>query len=280
MLVTDSQVHIWEVDRPDRRWPQPVRNEPQRPNGWSAEEMLAEMDKAGVDRAVIVPPTWVGENNATALEAAAKYPRRFAVMGRFDPTAADSRERLEAWRSQPGMLGIRMTFRVQPFATWLEDGTLDWFWRDAERLGIPVMVLLAGMPEKAQPIARRHPGLTLIIDHMAADLTGGADAFASLGELVRLAALPKVSVKVSSAPNFSKEPYPYRDLLPVLRRIYDAFGARRMHWGADITRVASTYSECLRHFQEGIDFLTASDREQIVGKSLAEAVNWPEDGST
>jgi predicted TIM-barrel fold metal-dependent hydrolase len=234
------------------------------------------MDKTGVDRAVIVPPTWVGENNATALDASEKYPGRFAVMGRFDVAAPDAKEQLAGWLEQPHMLGIRMTFRVQPFATWLEDGTLDWFWADAERLGVPVMVLVAGVPEKMHPTAARHPDLRLIIDHMAADLNSGADAFASLDDLLKLAAFPKVSVKVSSAPNFSKESYPYRDIEPVLRRIYDAFGARRMHWGADITRLASTYRDCLRHFQEGLDFLTPDDQEWILGKAIAEAINWPE----
>ena len=68
MLITDSQVHIWEVERLDRPWPQPRRNEPQLPDGFSAEQMLTEMDAIGVDRAVIVPPTWVGEGNLTALE--------------------------------------------------------------------------------------------------------------------------------------------------------------------------------------------------------------------
>src|ERR1022692_1177944 len=84
MLITDAQVHLWEADRPDRPWPGKPQRPPHRPNGFSAEEMLAEMDAAGVDRAMIVPPTWVGENNTMAIEAATKYRDRFAVVGRFD----------------------------------------------------------------------------------------------------------------------------------------------------------------------------------------------------
>ena len=99
MLVSDAQVHLWEVHRPDRPWPQEQQRPPHRPNGFSPEEMLAEMNAAGVDRAVIVPPTWVGENNATALQAAARYPRRFAVVGRFDVKAADARAQLEGLAS-------------------------------------------------------------------------------------------------------------------------------------------------------------------------------------
>ena len=100
-LITDSQVHIWEVDRPDRPWPKPLRNQPQLPNGFSAAEMIAEMDAAGVDRAVIVPPTWIGEDNSTALEASPANPGRFAVMGRFDPMRPDAARGAGNWSSSP-----------------------------------------------------------------------------------------------------------------------------------------------------------------------------------
>src|SRR5712691_6419085 len=91
MLITDAQVHIWELSRPDRPWPPGATSSlgtASRPGGFSAEEMMAEMDAIGVDRAVIVPPAVVGFNNATALEAAANYPRRFGVMGLFDVNAS------------------------------------------------------------------------------------------------------------------------------------------------------------------------------------------------
>jgi predicted TIM-barrel fold metal-dependent hydrolase len=277
LLITDSQIHLWEPDRSDRPWPAADRVAVARDSSYSVEQMLPEMERAGVDRAVIVPPSWIGENNATALEAAARYPERFAVMGRFDPMAPDARERLETWLSQPHMLGIRMTF-LGSFTQWLEDGSIEWFWSGCERLGIPVMVLVAGICDKIVPTAARHPGLRLIIDHMACDLRGKAEtAFVHFDDLLSLAAFPEVRVKVSSAPCFSAEPYPFRDLEPFLRRIYEAFGARRLMWGADLApRLTCSYKECLDHFASGLPFLTAEDRERILGGTTAETLNWPE----
>jgi L-fuconolactonase len=82
MLIVDAQVHIWAANTPERPWP--ARAEPHRaPLG--KDELLAEMDKAGVDRVVIVPPSWEGDGNDLAIEAARSHPGRFAVMGRFDP---------------------------------------------------------------------------------------------------------------------------------------------------------------------------------------------------
>ena len=278
MLVTDAQIHLWEADRPDRPWPASGRTKPHRDVPLEAEEMLGEMDRAGVDRAVIVPPSWIGENNATGLEAAAKHPDRFAVMGRFDPQAPDGRAQLERWLEQPGMLGIRITFNTPQFVQWLDEGVFDPFWADAERLGIPVMALFQGrLLEKAGQIAGRHPGLTLIIDHMGrVSGTRGEAAFADLDNLLALARHPNVYVKTTSAPSYSEEPYPHRDIQPHLRRIFDAFGANRLLWGSDITRLPGTYRECLALFQEAMDFLSPEDKEWVLGRTAAEVLRWPE----
>ena len=276
MLITDAQVHIWEEDRPDRPWPRRDIGVPQKPNGYSAEEMLSEMQAAGVDRAVLVPPTYVGEGNETAIEVQQKYPTRFAIMGRFDIRRPDMKEALALWKDQPGMLGIRHTFYGQ-FREWFENGDYEPFWTAAEEYGVPVMCLTHGFPETLGPIADRHPGLKLIVDHFGAYLDkAGAEAFAMMDRLLPLARHNNILVKVTCAPSISADPYPFQDLYPFLHRIYETFGPRRLMWGADITRLSSTYTECLKHFQEGLDFLNEEDKEWILGKTVAVELNWPE----
>jgi predicted TIM-barrel fold metal-dependent hydrolase len=81
---------------------------------------------------------------------------------------------------------------------------------------------------------------------------------------------------LSSAPCYSNEPYPFRDLQPFIKRIFDAYGPQRMLWGADRTRLTSTHTECLDHVRRSLDFLSAEDKEWILGKTLAEVLNWPE----
>jgi predicted TIM-barrel fold metal-dependent hydrolase len=152
--------------------------------------MLAEMNAAGVDRAIVVPPHWIGDNNATALEAAAKYPTRFAVVGRFNPKAPDAREQLKAWLKQPYLLGVRATFHTKPYIDWLDDGSLEWYWEACERLGLPVMTLVPAMARKLGPVAQGHRGLKIIIPHMACRLDSrGAEAFSKLDDLVEVGAL-------------------------------------------------------------------------------------------
>src|SRR5438067_12079530 len=108
MLIVDAQIHIWGADTLERPWPASGRSRPHRPQPFSKNDLLREMDAAGVARVVIVPPSWEGDRNDLAIEAAQLYPNRFAVMGR-PPVEAGDPHALDYWREQPGMRGIRVT---------------------------------------------------------------------------------------------------------------------------------------------------------------------------
>src|SRR3954468_20804965 len=188
-MITDTQVHVWELSRPDRPWPVPGAasiGTASHPEGFVAEQCLAAMDAIGVDRAVIVPPAVVGFDNRTALEAATHYPGRFAVMGLFDPYAVGAAGRLATWLGQPGMLGIRLTATLLSASP--DDASLEWFWSHCERLAIPVAFNVFGKPEPLIGVAGRHPALTLVVDHMAvaAKATTVEESFAPLDALCDL----------------------------------------------------------------------------------------------
>ena len=164
MKIVDAQVHIWAANSPERPWPS--RAEPHRaPLG--KEELLAEMDKAGVAGVVIVPPSWEGDRNDVALDAAASHPDRFCIMGRFDPDAPGAREQIAGWKKQKGMLGVRLTFHTEVLRQPLLDGRFDWLWGEMEKAGIPAMVLFHHeYMHLADGIAERYPGLRLVLDHL------------------------------------------------------------------------------------------------------------------
>jgi len=278
-MIIDAQIHLWEAHRPDRPWlPEYIGQKigpAHRAEPLEAPEMLSLMNAAGVDRAIVVPPSVCGDDNITALEAAAKHPDRFAVMGRFNPQAADAKRKLETWLSQPGMLGIRLTFHKPLWIPWLDDGSLEWFWDSCVRLRIPVMAYLPDLLDKVPAIVERHPGLTLILDHMARR-SGSKDAasFADFDNLLRLKRYANVSVKTTCVPSYSSEPYPFRNLTPYLRRVYDAFGPQRLMWGSDISKLSCSYQQSLDHFQKELDFLTPEDKRWILGGTCSRLLRW------
>lgn len=274
MLIMDSQVHVWPAHRPDR--PLAAHRQDQTP--YTYEELLAAMDEAGVDRAILVPPTFDGDRNDYALAAAAEHPDRFAVMGRVSLPAGKGNNSLAGWLDQPGMLGVRLTFHRPEDRPWLTDGTADWFWGEAEENGIPVMVHAPEGVQTIRAVAERHPGLAIIYDHMACGRDSIDErAAARIEELLPLARLPNVSVKVSALPCFSTAPYPFANLNASIRKVIESFGPERSYWGSDITRIPATvpYRQVVTHFTEALDFLSPGDLELIMGKALAKRLRWP-----
>ena len=109
------------------------------------------------------------------------------------------------------------------------------------------------MPALAK-IAERHPRLKLHIDHLGRQGggTGITDdaAFADLKETLAMARYPNVAIKMSGAPSYSSQPYPYKNIHGYLRQIFEAFGPDRSFWGTDITRMPCSYGQCVTMFTE------------------------------
>src|SRR5258705_6122324 len=109
MLIIDSQVHVWPPDRPDR----PLGPGHTERTPYSYQQLIADMDRAGIDRAILVPPSIDANRNDYAVEAVRKHPGRFAIMGKvpLKPAAPDA---LKGWREKPGMLGVRLSSTATP----------------------------------------------------------------------------------------------------------------------------------------------------------------------
>lgn len=275
MAITDAQIHIWGADSPDRPWPA-THGHPQRPEPLRADEVIAEMDAAGVDRAVIVPPSWEGNRNDLALKASEDYPGRFAVMGRLDIKDSGSAD-LAHWRDVPAIKGVRLTLGQPNRPSALEEGTAEWFWPQAEKYGLPVMVFAPGHTAGFASVAERYPDLRLIIDHLniasRSIITEVPDAVEPLYDLARF---PNVAVKISALPAFATEPYPFVSLRPHIRRVIGAFGAERCLWGSDLSRLPCPYIDWLRAITEDADYLSGEEKALIMGGAAARWLDWPE----
>jgi predicted TIM-barrel fold metal-dependent hydrolase len=271
MQIVDAQVHVWGSGPPTTPTHRQV-------DAYSVAELLAEMDEAGVDAAVIHPPSWDPASNELAVEAARTHPDRFAILGNFPLDRGESRALVDGWKSQPGMRGLRFTFLRPEQRRWPTDGTIDWLWPAAERAGLPIALLAVDFLPLVGQIAERHPALRLIVDHLGGRGGTGtakdAAAFAHLPELLALARHPNVAVKATGAPGYSSEPYPFRPIHPPLERIFDAFGPERFFWGTDITRMPCSYRQCVTMFTEELPWLRGRDLELVMGGALCSWLDW------
>jgi L-fuconolactonase len=275
MLIVDAQVHIWGANTPQRPWP--ARHAPHRPEPFGADELLREMNAAGVDAAIIVPPGWEGDRNDLGLEAARLHPTRFAVMGRLDPLAPESRRALSRWRSQPGMLGLRFTFHTPQMEPLLTEGHVSWLWREAEKHGVPLMVLVPPhLLEAIRKVAEEHPGLKLTLDHLSVPKgKKNGEAFAHIDDLTKLAALPNIAVKATSLTHYTTDPYPHKTVFEPFRKVLDAFGPQRVFWGTDVTKLEpGTYREAVTLITEEMPGLSEDDKTWIMGRGLCRWLGW------
>ena len=266
MKIVDAQVHPWSAG-------QSTGHHRRDPIDQSV--LLQEMADAGVGRVVLVPPLWDPNGNQYALQMAAQMPERFSVMGLLDPAQPDAVQALLRWHDQPHMRGVRFLLntqeRLQPYL----DGLLEPLWSAAEEAAIPVALLVPGHLEIPHKVAREHPRLQLVVDHLGVPRASvGPVAFKHWPQLLELASLPNIHVKAVGVGDYALDPYPFKSLEEPLKAVFNAFGAERILWGSDLSRLHHSYAQCVTHFSEQLPFLSARDVERVMGQNMLDLLGW------
>jgi L-fuconolactonase len=275
MPVIDSQVHIWAADRPDRPWIEGGASYAHRgPTGvLSGDELLGEMAAVGVDRALLISPTWEGTRNDLVLEESEKHPDQFKTIVRFAIDQPDA-EQLAAWGADSRILGTRLVF-LRHSADWLEDGTADWVWPVLESIGMPAMVYAPGQTAAVRRLAEKYPSLRLTLSHLNLSPELRDDAIRpGVAETLELADLPNVSVMASSLPCFTTQQYPFTNVHEAIQRVVGAYGAERVFWGSDLSRIPCSYPDAVNLFTKELDFLSPEQLRLVMGDALGEWFGW------
>lgn len=267
MQIIDAQIHLWTGDAaPPHHWRAP----------YTIDTALSAMDEAGVSRAINCPAVWDSGANDYAVEAAKAHPDRFATLGWFplDDTADESL--VDTWLDKPGMLGLRFIVAFPETFERLASGGLDWLWAAADRRAIPMGIM--ALPQQLAAIgdiAARFPQMRLMIDHLAiSPFEKLPDAAAHLDALLALGRYPNIGVKATGVPSIADDAYPFASTHDVLRRVFNAFGAERMFWGTDITRLHCSLRESVTMFTEELPWLRGRDLELVMGDAVADWTGW------
>jgi predicted TIM-barrel fold metal-dependent hydrolase len=273
MLVVDSQIHLWAgAGSSSRHGSTPFR----------MEDAIAGMDAAGVDAAVIHPPGWdpgAGDYAAAAIDA---HPDRFAAYATLDLDAPDGPDQLRRRHRTPGVLGLRFLCLEPAQRTWPQDGTMDWMFALAEELGMPVTLCGPTLMPVVARVAERHPGLKLVVDHFGLVAYAGDGGLVQSPDVLGWARYANVAVKLTGAPDYATDRYPFPGMRDVVHALYDAYGPHRLFWGTDITRVnghggtrhKATWRECVTMFTEHMSWLPDAGLELIMGTAYCEWHRW------
>jgi L-fuconolactonase len=254
MMIVDSHCHV------ATNWWEPV------------ESLLFQMDRCGVERAVLVGD-YSEPNNDYQTQCVRRFPGRFASVVVVDPSRPDAVAVLERLAGE-GASGVRLRQMARspgqdPFA----------IWRVAERLGLTVSCP-GRSPQYGSPefisLIESVPHLRIVIEHLG---SGNAPDVESVPpdirhNVFRLARFPNVHVKIHGLGEFCPRKLPpdgdfpfARPIPPLLDLAYDAFGPSRMMWGSDYPPVSARegYANALRLPMEQLATRSVEDRALVFG---------------
>ena len=189
-MIVDSHTHVASADT--ARWPRhtdAVTSDSS--HAVDGDGLLAAMDAAGVERAVVVQFVGAyGWDNSYGLSAVAASDR-LAFVGAVD-MAGDP---VTALRDLGPIAGLRPFGVGVDAPTWLTDGRGLALWEASAELGITLVPCLwaRDLPE-LRPLIEAHPTVPVAIDHCG--FPDPPDVVPP--EVVALADLPPVHVKVST----------------------------------------------------------------------------------
>ncbi len=246
--------------------------------------LIAYMDAAGVDKAIVIP---LSAHDNYLRDVLAEHAGRFAGVGVFDPDVDDPVADLEHRLGELELQGLQVyrigdpvddveTLTIFPLlATMQRHGLKLWFYADPEQLAM-LDAILERLPEL--DIVLNHLGFCPDIhaelrfdEHKRPRFENFPLPPPTLELVEQVARHPRVHVHVSGQYAFSKEDYPHTDVQPVVDAIYRTFGAERMLWASDYPWIVPVpgYVEQLALVDHYLPELSADERDAIRGGTAA-----------
>jgi L-fuconolactonase len=288
-MVIDSHTHAWGLPSRAHPWV----------NGdiielvetfavdaaYTTEKLLADMDRTGIDEAVVVGyPICEWTDNWYTVTAATDYDRLSGIV-MIDQFSTHASNHLRDLMVTDGILGFRlgaicpydrMWETFDPSVEWLRDAIEETaFWTAARETDALVQVLAhVDQLDQVVELVETYPELTYLIDHFShADPNEPPDESA-FAQYAALAEYDTVYAKLSEVQHRSEETYPYEDMHDHVRWLLDAFGRERLVWGADYPNVSdvATYEECVT-WLECIDELSTGDLRWLRERSFEQAAS-------
>ena len=174
-MVIDAQVHAYAANTPERPW----HSVPNWPAHVTGDEMVAAMDKVGVDGAIYISPFSMYQYDGSyAVEVQKAHPDKFALVKPVDPDDPAVADVIADWKKTPGTVGIRIIMTKESKRA-PDDPGFDRILRAAVKNDFPVNVLFWGNIDAGTALIDRHPDARFIIDHLgihAAERAAGAAA--------------------------------------------------------------------------------------------------------
>jgi L-fuconolactonase len=269
MTVIDAHQHFWNFDRVD--YPYLPKHLDLIYRTFEEGDLEPLLDRAGVDRTVLVQSMDSFADTDYMLEVADRWPRVAAVVAWVPLVDTDAAAAaLDRFAAHPRFVGIRHLIHQEPDPDWLirEDVGRGLDLLAARGVRYDVVAVLPRHLELVPLLSERHPALRMVIDHLGSPpiAAGGWEPWA--GQLTEAARNPNVFVKLSGLGTLAAwDSWTVDDLRRYADHAFAIFGPSRVMFGGDwpISRLAGGYQPIWEAIQELLRGLSAVEREQVLG---------------
>jgi predicted TIM-barrel fold metal-dependent hydrolase len=267
----DAHVHIWSDDTQKYGLATGFKPRYLQPTAYLSDDILRDARSGGVSRIVLVQMNCYGFDNSYMLDTIRTSPGTFRGIAVVDGTS----ENCGAVMRQLAELGVR-GFRLYPdeiTPSNLEGSGFETMFRSAAEKHLAICLLMN--PHSLETVSRqcrKFPETPIVIDHFARVGYDGSIRDSDVKALCDLARHPQVRVKLSGFYALGKGKPPHLDLAPLIKSVYEAFGARRLMWGSDCPfQVAhGTYDDAISLIRDRLDFISNDDKEWILAGTADE----------
>jgi predicted TIM-barrel fold metal-dependent hydrolase len=267
----DAHVHVWTDDLATYPICDEYTPADMQPPSFTADELLAHAYACGVDRIVLIQMSFYGFDNAYMLETIARRPETFRGVAIVDHRRGGLGEEMARLHAA-GVRGFRVYQLARGGGAPLDTPEYEELCRRAGEMGMAVCALAdPSLLPAVGRAARRYPQTTFVIDHLGRVGAGGRTDEGHVADLCALAACGNCLVKVSAFYALGLARPPHEDLVPLVRRVRDAFGADRLMWATDCPyQVQSeSYADSLAVITEGLPFLSEGERHAMLEGTAA-----------
>lgn len=275
-MLIDAQLHAYERHHPGRPWHAVLAG----PAEATGDQTVATLDASGVDGAILISAFTMYRYDASyALEVYKQHPGRFALIKPVDPADPAVADIIADWKRTPGAVAARMLLARSGLAADAADPGLNKVLATAAKLSMPVNLHIAGRLDQGIELIRRNRDTQIIVDHLGLVQPHEPpvpDApWADLDQVLTLAKLDNVVMKITGACTLSRQPYPFADIWDPVCRMIDTFSVERCLWGTDWTRAVAflTHKQGTDAFRE-TKRLSDGDKAKLMGANTARVYGW------
>ncbi len=277
--LVDAHVHVWSANTGKYPLAPGFTMKDLWSPSFTAEELRTHADAAGVRRINLVQMTWYGLDHRYILDLIATDPRRYCGTG-IVPAMSDvsgpSPDQAMIELSRHGVVAFRVRGKstrppLPEMTRWMEHPGYEKMFAAgaAHNLALSFLMGPPDLPELDR-MCGRFPESPVIIDHFCIIGRQGRFDEEEVAALVRMARHKRVMVKFGGFYALGKRQPPYLDMLPLMRRLVEAFGPDRCMWESDAPMQAKpphTYEAAVAVIRDHADFLSASEKHRILTKT-------------